>query len=56
MPRGANGERRPADANANAVLIGKIATGEVEDGPPDTGRTRPLRSWAGRAVRSVRSP
>ena len=31
MPRGPKGEKRPADTNAAAVLIGKIATGEVED-------------------------
>jgi hypothetical protein len=35
MPRGPKGERRPADVNANAVLIGKIATGEVEDSGHD---------------------
>ena len=31
MPKGPNGERRPADAIGLAVLIGKIATGEIED-------------------------
>lgn len=31
MPRGPRGEKRPADAVSRAVLIGKIATGEVED-------------------------
>lgn len=31
MPKGPRGEWRPADSNARAVLIGKIATGEVED-------------------------
>lgn len=31
MPKGPNGEKRPADAVGLAVLIGKIATGEVED-------------------------
>ena len=30
MPRGPNGEKRPADAIGNAVMIAKIATGEVE--------------------------
>jgi hypothetical protein len=35
VPRGPKGERRPADTNANAVLIGKIATGEVEDSGRD---------------------
>jgi hypothetical protein len=31
MPKGPNGERRPADTNACAVMVAKIATGEVED-------------------------
>lgn len=31
MPKGPRGEKRPADAVSRAVLIGKIATGEVED-------------------------
>lgn len=31
MPKGPRGERRPADAVARAVMIGKIATGEIED-------------------------
>ena len=34
MPRGPKGEKRPADVNARAVLIGKIATGEIEDVRP----------------------
>ena len=31
MPKGPNGEKRPADTNACAVNIAKIATGEVEE-------------------------
>jgi hypothetical protein len=31
MPKGPNGEKRPADAVGLAVLIAKIATGEVEE-------------------------
>lgn len=31
MPKGPQGQKRPADAVGLAVLIGKIATGEVED-------------------------
>jgi hypothetical protein len=31
MPKGPKGEKRPADAVARAVMIAKIATGEVED-------------------------
>ena len=38
MPRGPKGEKRPADVNARAVLIGRIATGEVEDKVTDDGK------------------
>ena len=31
MPKGPNGEKRPADVIGAAVLVAKIATGEVED-------------------------
>jgi hypothetical protein len=31
VPKGPNGEKRPADAIGLAVMIGKIATGEIED-------------------------
>jgi hypothetical protein len=31
MPRSPKGEKRPADVNARAIMIGKIATGENED-------------------------
>ena len=31
MPKGPNGQKRPADAIGLAVMIGKIATGEIKD-------------------------
>jgi hypothetical protein len=31
MPKGPNGQKRPADAIGLAVMIGKIATAEIED-------------------------
>lgn len=31
MPKGPRGEKRPADAIGRAVMIAKIATGEIED-------------------------
>ena len=31
MPTGPKGQKRPADVNARAVMIAKIATGEIED-------------------------
>ena len=38
MARGPKGEHRPADVNARAVMIAKIATGEVEDKVTDNGK------------------
>ena len=31
MPRGPKGEKRPADVIGTAVMVAKIATGEIED-------------------------
>jgi hypothetical protein len=36
MPTGPKGEKRPADSIGLAVLVGKIATGEVYDTPLPT--------------------
>ena len=33
MPKGPKGVRRPADTNSAAVMVGRIAVGEVEDEP-----------------------
>jgi hypothetical protein len=33
MPKGPNGQKRPADAIGCAVMVGRIATGEIEDAP-----------------------
>jgi hypothetical protein len=33
MPQGPKGEKRPADVNARAVMVGRIATGEIEEKP-----------------------
>ena len=38
MPTGPKGQKRPADAIGLAVLVGRIATGEVEDVAPDDGK------------------
>ena len=34
MPRGPNGEKRPADTVGCAVMVAKIATGEIEEDVP----------------------
>ena len=38
MPRGPKGEKRPADAIGNAIMIGRIATGEIDDPTTDDGK------------------
>jgi hypothetical protein len=32
MPRGPKGEKRPADVIGSAIMIAKIATGEIQEG------------------------
>lgn len=44
MPRGPKGERRPADTVENAMLVGRIATG---DAPDNLGKT-PSRAKGGK--------
>ena len=41
MPRGPKGKKRAADANQRAVMVGKIAIGELEDVTTDEARTPP---------------
>ena len=31
MPRGPKGEKRPADVIGTAIMVGRIATGEIEE-------------------------
>ena len=38
MPKEPQGQKRPADVNARAVMIAKIATGEIEDVTTDEGK------------------
>ena len=38
MAKGPKGERRPADANMRAVMVARIATGEIEDKVKDDGK------------------
>jgi hypothetical protein len=47
MPRGPRGEKRPADVIGAAVMVAKIATGEIEEKlQPKSGRTRSGRAGA----------
>lgn len=43
MPKGPQGQKRPADAIGLAVMVGKIATGEIEDDIPP----KPVRALVG---------
>jgi len=38
MPRGPKGEKRPADVIGAAVMVAKIATGEIEETIEDDGK------------------
>ena len=38
MPKGPKGQKRPADVIGNAILIAKIATGEIEEAQEDDGK------------------
>ena len=50
MARGPNGEKRPTDVIANAVLVGKIATGEVEEAHVSATRNGGLKGGKARAA------
>lgn len=43
MPKGPQGQKRPADAIGLAVLVGRIATGEVEDTGTDPAKAHHSR-------------
>ena len=38
MPKGPQGQKRPADVVGNAVHVMRIATGEIDDAAPDDGK------------------
>jgi hypothetical protein len=57
MPRGPKGEKRPADAIGAAVMIGRIATGEiVEGGEPETTAAAVLGRRGGKARAASLTP
>lgn len=51
MPKGPQGQKRPADVIGCAVMVGKIATGEIED----TKSKAPGRSKSGKAGAAARA-
>lgn len=46
MPKGPRGEKRPADAIARAVMVAKIATGEIEETTSPAAKVRAGREGA----------
>ena len=38
MPKGPKGEKRPADAIGAAIMVARIATGEIDDAVEDDGK------------------
>ena len=50
MPKGPQGQKRPADANSRAVMIARIATGEIEDTT-----TNAVKAKAGKAGGAARN-
>jgi hypothetical protein len=51
MPKGPKGVRRPADTNSAAIMVGRIATGEIEDAPSKA----PGRAAGGKAGGKARA-
>jgi hypothetical protein len=51
MPRGPQGQKRPADTVANVTRVAKILAGEVEEdtGGSDKGQGRPVDGAQGRS-------
>jgi hypothetical protein len=54
MPKGPNGQKRPADAIGTAVMVGRIATGEVPDDiKTSSGKVRSGRAGGFARARSL---
>jgi len=48
MPKGPQGQKRPADTVANAIRVAKILTGEVEEDTGDSGKDKAAQSMGRR--------
>jgi hypothetical protein len=48
MPKGPQGQKRPADAVSRAVMVAQIATGEIEDVLPSNRRKSGVAGAAAR--------
>jgi hypothetical protein len=40
MPKGPQGQKRPADTVANAIRVAKVLTGEIEEDMGDSGKDK----------------
>jgi hypothetical protein len=40
MPKGPQGQKRPADTVANAIHVAKVLTGEIDEAPIDDGKDK----------------
>ena len=50
MPKGPRGEKRPGDVIGAAVMVGKIATGEIEDNATPADKAHQSRGGKNRAA------
>jgi hypothetical protein len=53
MPRGPKGEKRPADVIGAAVMVGRIATGEIDESKPPESAGRVAMGRKGGAARAA---
>ena len=54
MPRGPKGEKRPADVIGAAIMVAKLATGEIEEAPEKmAGRAKAGRKGAKKRAASL---
>ena len=59
MPKGPQGQKRPADTVANAIRVAKILTGEIEEDTGDSGKDKAAQALGrkgGAARREKLSP
>lgn len=56
MPRGPQGQRRPADVAGCAVRVARMATGEIEETLEETPRRQPGRKRSGKARVAAPTP
>ena len=59
MPKGPQGQKRPADTVANAIQVAKILTGEIEEDMGDSGKDKAAQALGrkgGAALREKLSP